>query len=173
MAGETKEDFREFLHVLREKKDYLLSHHPTCSKFKDDVYHLGDRKLCVGCFTAYPIAIFLIILWILGIIRVNTSHAFLIGILSGSLQFLSLTPLSEVKTGKIIIKIFLGIGIGFFTIGIFSLPIIFILRLILFILCINAASFYTFLRMKKIKKICERCEYERGTSDCPGFESDV
>lgn len=173
MEGDIDKELKEFFQVLKDKSDYLLSHHPICPQFQNDVYNLGSRKLCIGCFTAYPIAIFLIVLWILGFIQINTSHAFLIGILTGSLQFLSLTPLSDFKTGKIIIKIFLGIGIGFFTIGIFSLPVILLLRVILFGLCINIASFYTFLRMKKIKKICERCGYEGGMSNCPGLESDV
>jgi len=170
MDDDFKNEFKEFLNFLREKSDYLLSHHPICDEFDDDYYHVGDKRLCVGCFTAYPIAISIIILWRLGFIRIETYLAFLMGLLIGSLQFLSLTRVSEIKIGKISIKVLLGIGIGFFTIGIFSLSQPLILRVLLFFICMNIAGFFSFLRMKKIKKTCEECKYEKDWDNCPGFD---
>ncbi len=169
--GNQKKGFKEFFQFLRENKDYLLSHHPDCSKFEDDCYRLFEKKLCVGCFTAYPIALLIVTLWLFGLIDVPTIYSFSIGLISGILQFLSLTSISDNKLGKISIKIFLGIGIGFFTIGIFSLPLIFFLRLLLFLLCINVAGLFSFLRMRKIKNICRNCEYNKKGYTCPGFEN--
>ncbi|MFW5928664.1 MAG: hypothetical protein ACOCSL_05605 [Thermoplasmatota archaeon] len=172
MAEKLKNEFREFLHVLRENRKYFLSHHPDCSEFEDDVYHFMGKKFCVGCFTAYPTAGIIIMLWILGLIRISTTYAFLIGLSLGSIQFLSLTSISDMKFGKIIIKVFLGLGIGFFIIAIFSLPVTLVLRLLLFFISLNVAGFFSFLRMRKIKARCEECEFEKDWSICPGFTSD-
>ncbi len=165
-----KKEFKEFMNLLREKNDYFLSHHPMCSRFDDDVYHFAGKRLCVGCFTAYPVGSIIFILWIIDFIQISTPMAFFIGISFGVFQFLSLTDVSEYKIGKILIKVFLGLGIGFFMIGIFSLPIHLFLRVILFLICINIAALYSFLRMRKITKICQGCEYEKDWSNCPGFK---
>jgi len=164
-----KKEFKEFIQLLREKNDYFLSHHPMCSRFDDDVYHFAGKRLCIGCFTAYPIALFILLIWVLGYLDIPLIYMFLIGSLFGSFQFLSLTRISDVKVGKISIKICLGVGMGFFTIGIFSLPLNWFLRLLLFLICVNVVGFYSFLRMKKINKICARCENNRDLSNCSGF----
>lgn len=163
-------ELKEFLKLLGDSKEYLLSHHPSCDKFQNDCYHLGEKRLCVGCFTAYPIALAIIALWFLGVIDISILMMFIIGLFFGSLQFLSLTGISDIKLGKVIIKIFLGVGIGFYTTAIFSLPIYWLLRLVIFILLINVAALFSFLRMRKINRICEECEYEKNWSRCPGFE---
>jgi hypothetical protein len=45
----------------KEFNRLLLSHHPDCECFKDDVIDVGGYKLCAGCVMAYPIAIALFI----------------------------------------------------------------------------------------------------------------
>ncbi len=170
MSSEFGSEFKEFIGLLRRSKDYLLAHHPSCDKFEEDCYHIGEKRLCVGCFTAYPTALMIIVIWLFGLIDISIGWKFLIGTFFGSLQFFSLTRISDFKFGKIVIKVFLGLGIGFFTIAIFSIPVHILVRIFLFIGCINIAGFFSFLRMKKIENICDSCEYNREWSNCPGFE---
>ncbi len=172
MEEDQKNQIKEFFKFLRENKNFILSHHPICPKFENDYYQLSRIRLCIGCFTAYPIALAIILAWSLGFLNISMNSSFMIGLSSGSVQFLSLTVVSKNKLGKISIKVFLGIGIGFFTIGIFSLPLIFSLRILLFLLCINIAGLFSFLRMRKIKKICVKCRFNKEWSICPGFKQE-
>ncbi|MFX0178072.1 MAG: hypothetical protein ACFE85_17780, partial [Candidatus Hodarchaeota archaeon] len=38
-------------------KPILLSHHPNCENFSKHVYHIKSYRLCIGCFTFYPVLI--------------------------------------------------------------------------------------------------------------------
>lgn len=43
------------------KEPLVLSHHPLCDRFDEHVFHLGGRKVCRGCATAYPVAIIVLL----------------------------------------------------------------------------------------------------------------
>ncbi len=169
MTSDFKDDVKEAFRLFWSARDYVLSHHPDCKEYEEDCYQVGKKRLCIGCFTAYPVALTILILWIFNLIEVTYSGGLMIGFIFGMIQLFSLTGLSDIRKVKILIKVCLGIGIGFFTIGIFSLPLLFILRLLLFLICLNIVGFFSFLRMRKIKKICNQCEHERDWENCPGF----
>lgn len=164
-----RKDLREMKNIFREWKFYFLSHHPKCEKFKDDCYNVKGRKFCIGCFTAYPITLFYISLAFFNIIDLSYKFQIIIGLATGSVQFLSLHPKFNKKWIKIIIKIFLGIGLGAFTTGIFLLPLLLFQRMILFLFCLQITGYFSFFRMKKIRNICMKCEYEQDWENCPGF----
>jgi hypothetical protein len=163
------DEFKEMFRVLKAGKPYFLSHHPLCDRYKKDCYTIGSKRLCIGCFTSYPIAIVIVLLWYFDMIDMPYLLLFLIGFLAGMVQFLSIFPFSENRKIKIAIKVSLGIGMGLFTAGIFSLPIPSLLRIVLFILCIQISGLFSFLRMRKIKEKCRRCEYRGDWGTCPGF----
>lgn len=164
-----QKEMHELRKIFWEGRYYFLSHHPLCERFKDDCYEIRGHRLCIGCFTAYPIALFSIVLYYLINIEISYQYLILIGTCTGGVQFLSLHPKSNRKWIKIFIKVFLGIGFGAFTIGIFSLPFPLIHRLIIFILCVQITSYFAFLRIKKIREVCKNCEFEKDWGNCPGF----
>lgn len=150
-----------------------MSHHPSCQTFDDDVYHVRGRRLCIGCFTSYPIAIFIVCLWLFGFISMPIRDYFILGFFSGMVQFASASRLSDKRPVKIAIKVFLGLGMGFFTIGVFSIPIHIILRILLFFILVQVTGLFSFFRMKKFESICRDCEYYGSWEKCPGFKDDL
>jgi hypothetical protein len=150
-------------------KPFLLSHHPHCKYFENDVYHLGKHRLCIGCFTSYPIAIFVVALWFLGIIPYLWPTLLLLGLFFGLIQLLSFTRLTDKKGVKIIVKVFLGLGFGFFASGVLAMPLPLWFRVVTLINLGFATGMLGFLRYKKVIKTCERCEYKGNYYVCPGF----
>lgn len=164
------EELREMKKEFSEGKYYLLSHHPRCEKFENDCYEIKGKKLCIGCFTAYPIALIFIIFVYFNFINLSYRQFITLGVIFGSVQFFSMHKKANAKLIKILIKIFLGIGLGAFTSGIFLLPLQLFFRVILFILCIQISAYFSFFRIKKIHEICKSCEYKEDWENCPGFK---
>lgn len=148
----------------------LLSHHPGCDHFAEDVFNVGKHKLCIGCFVSYPVALSIVALWLLGFFQYPYATHFLIGIPAGLVQLLSYTKLSDRKAAKIVMKLCLGIGFGFATLGIFTLPILLWQRVWVFVNMFLFANSINYLRYRKIQKTCDVCEYAADFSRCPGFE---
>jgi hypothetical protein len=150
-------------------KPFILSHHPHCKYFDDDVYHLGKRRLCIGCFTSYPIAIVIVALWFLDFFPYLWYILILLGLLFGLIQLLSFTHLTERKGVKILVKVCLGLGFGFFASGILAMPIPFWIKVLTLINLGIATGMLGIFRYRKVYKICERCEYRGNYYICPGF----
>ncbi len=148
---------------------YLLSHHPHCRTFQDDVLHLGQIRLCAGCFIAYPTALIVISYSLL------TDLAFLYpwyyyilpGFFLGSFQLLSLFGKGE--RFRHLIKFTLGLGIGLTTIGVFRTGLHICLSLYIFYMLVMFSGMLVNLRARKIEKICEKCRYKKDWYHCPGF----
>jgi hypothetical protein len=147
----------------------MLSHHPHCKYFEDDVYHVGKHRLCIGCFTSYPIAIVVVALWFLGFFPYWWHILMLLGLAFGLVQLLSFTSLTDRKGMKIFVKVFLGLGFGFFASAILAMPIPLWFKVVTFINLGFTTSMLGFFRYKKIIKICEKCEYKSNYETCPGF----
>jgi uncharacterized membrane protein YidH (DUF202 family) len=150
-------------------KPFILSHHPNCRYFENDVYNVGGRRLCIGCFTSYPIALLVVALWFLDFIPFSWPTIILLGLIFGLVQLLSFTRFTDNKSVKIFVKIFLGLGFGFFTSGILAMPVVLWLRAVTIINLAILTSMLGVLRYKKVYRICERCEYKGNYSICPGF----
>jgi len=157
--------------MLKAYFPLLLSHHPDCDSFSEDVFTVRGVKFCVGCSVAYPIAIFIFILWLAGAFSPNNwPYYLLFGVLSGSVELLSLKGFTTIRNRKAVVKFFLGIGWGLTTIGVFSLPVDILLRIVIFFDLFMANAALTMKRSGNIDKICENCPWfkHRGI-DCPGF----
>ena len=52
------------MNLIKKLKEFdapLLSHHPLCSSFKDDLIIIKGWKLCLGCTISYPITLGILI----------------------------------------------------------------------------------------------------------------
>ena len=162
---------RSFL-FLSDIKPILLSHHPNCDHFSKHVYHVGKRRLCIGCFTFYPSIVITILFTLLFIdlnsynliIIFNLSYIFMLPVI---LNFLKLT---KFRVLKIFSKVSLGIGIGLYLIAIFGLPFHILIK-IFTILEINIfVGVIAYIRSNHIKKECEACDYRGDWDSCPGMK---
>jgi len=150
---------------------YLLSHHPHCVDFADDVYRAGKWRLCIGCFTSYPLAVLTVVIaCYIGATRFYEWYSlFGFGVLAGLLHTLSFIRLTRWKPVKIVIKIFLGIGMGLCTYAVFSIPVHLLLRILIFYVLFFIAMNLGGIRILLIQKHCEKCEYKADWFKCPGF----
>ncbi len=155
--------------LISDIKPMILSHHPNCDHFSDHVYHLGKYRLCIGCFTYYPTIILTIIFSIL-FIDMSLQNLFILYFLS-FLFFLAILlnifHLTSYKILKILSKVSIGIGTGFYIVAVIYLPIFLILK----ILSLFLVNFYTgviaYVRANHITKECEQCEYKGNWKVCP------
>lgn len=150
-------------------KSLLLSHHPNCDTFKDDCYNIHGKRLCIGCFTAYPIAAIIVILWYLNTLHFPLYFYFLVGLSAGAFQILSLIGLTNTKAKKVVVKIALGVGYGFTVAGVFSIPINPTIQWLIFLNLFLLNGNLGYFRAKNMHKICDECEYEHSWATCPGF----
>ncbi len=161
---------RKIIEQFRVVRPYILSHHPLCDQFIEDCYKLGKHRLCIGCFTSYPITLIVVMVWYLGLIELDYPTLYIIGTLAGSVQFLRLLPQSNRKGFKMVIKVFLGVGIGLYIAAIFSLPLLIFHKIIILIICVQLSGYFGILRMEKMKASCHKCEHQADWNSCPGFE---
>ena len=165
-----KYKLRRFRLFLSDFKPILLSHHPNCEKFQDHVYHLGKHKLCIGCFTFYP-TVLITILFVILFIELNLSNLFLLFFIS----FLFFIPivlnifgLTKYKILKVLTKVSIGIGVGFYIVSILFMPFIHIILKILLLFQINwFVGVIAYMRNRQIEKECAECEYKGNYNVCP------
>jgi len=153
-------------------KPIFLSHHPDCDHFSKHVYHVGKYKLCIGCFTYYPTVLITIILTIL-FVDLNINDLFILHFLS----YLFFTPLilnilkfTEYKILKILTKVSIGIGTGFYIVSVLFLPIFLILKVIMLIQINFFTGVIAYVRVKHIEKQCSECEYKGDWDLCPSMK---
>ncbi len=170
--------FEDVFATARRLSIYLLSHHPNCAFFDHDVYHLFGKRICLGCSIAYPTAIMIILTSFLmkwyGSIPEILFHQDLLLVASlifGSFQFIKYQGLSFSKPLNIFIKLSLGISLGGLVIWIFTLPIHFVLQILLFVLSFVMVQFIGTLRFRNIRITCADCIYHGDWDICQGFRN--
>ncbi|UCE36300.1 MAG: hypothetical protein JSW00_12270 [Thermoplasmata archaeon] len=65
-----------------------------------------------------------------------------------------------------VIKTLLGLGFGFTTLGIFSLPFHWTFNTMIFIICVWIAGSLSFIRVKRMIKVCDDCKETSSIADC-------
>ena len=146
---------------LSDLRPILLSHHPNCEKFQDHVYHIGKHRLCIGCFTFYPIVLITIIftVFLVDLTIPNLFLLFFIAHLFFIPIILNIFGLTRLKILKILSKVSIGIGVGFYIVSILFLPFLHIIFKILLLLQINwFVGVIAYIRNKQILKECAKCE---------------
>jgi len=161
------------MNLIKKLKEFdapLLSHHPLCSSFKDDLIIIKGWKLCLGCTISYPITLGILIFspWLFyG--EWGTTKLIQYGLPLGLLQLISTLGLTKAKIIKLLIKIFLGIGMGLTTLSILTLNVPWSMKILILIFCIQIASIPAGLRTRNIKKKCMKCPYQAQWDCCPGY----
>ena len=158
---------------LSDFKPIMLSHHPNCDTFSDHVYHLGKRRLCIGCFTFYPVIIITIILTLLFVEQnvYNLISMYLISYLFFFPLILNVVGLTKYRFLKIFSKASNGIGVGLHLVSVFILPFPLIIK-ILTLLEINfLIGAIAYIRANRIKKDCSKCDYQGNWDICPGMKN--
>ncbi len=168
--------FRRSKDFIKNYGELLLSHHPSCSRYKDHTLNFSKIRLCIGCFVGYPSALLSIIVGYFFIYPAFSQKIWLLlfGIFLFLFQFLSLTKLTEIKLIKIIQKFLIGFGAGqvlvvsynFFQgsifmklFGVWGVMLIFMGPI-------------SFMHYRNLRDTCENC-LERGNSiECIYFDSE-
>jgi hypothetical protein len=155
-------------------KPLILSHHPSCEKFKDHTFKIGTKDYCIGCFIGYPFAIIgVITIYILNLYtHLGSNLLFITGLILMSSFILSPLKLTNKRSIKIVQKILFNLGGAFLFWWIFFLPNSFIINFILFffifsflLLLVNAYHAFSFYRT------CKKCEFSLDWQNCPGFKT--
>ncbi len=90
----------------QEFKELLLSHHPDLPCFNNDVIILFNRRICAGCFLAYPTA-FLVLIFL----RPSGYESIFLSLAFGLIS--QLRRLSKVLIIQHLCRIVAGIALGF------------------------------------------------------------
>ncbi len=151
----------------------FLSHHPDCKKFKNHTFKIGEIRLCVGCFVAYPVGIISMLFF--NYIKLDQElPAHWILTLSGlcmSTTALSFTALIEIKPIKVFQKATIPIGVAFFLIWIRTLSLSKEAKVYLAMSTIGIVLLlFNLKHMYGILKSCYYCETTFAWSTCEGFE---
>lgn len=170
--------WKEIKLTLIKVKPVIFSHHPSCSFFKADTIRICSIDLCIGCFMSYPIALLILLLDFTFSWSEITPQVFwqgdillFAGLAIGSLQFISSFRGINNKMIKIIIKIALGVGIGFSVIGIFALPISLYIRVSILLTGMTLAVFFGSFRLYRVRSKCASCIFHGDWNNCYGFRS--
>ncbi len=157
---------------LSDVSPILLSHHPDCDFFSNHVYHVGKKKLCIGCFTYYPTIVITIILTLIFIelTLTNLIVLFISSFICFLAVFLNVLKLTKTRFLKIISKILIGIGAGFFIIAAIFLPIHIFLKIMMIWEINFFGGLISFIRTKGIEKYCRNCEYKKDWDNCSGMK---
>ena len=152
---------------------HILSHHPHCVKYKNDVFHIGKSRICRGCFITYPTAIAIIFYsFFTGIYEIYPWYSFLtIGVFLGLFEFFSLWGM--LMKFRDIIKFLLGLGVGLVIVGIFSMPVGLCQSFLIFFVLFILAGLFHRKRIVKVEKKCLECQYKKDWDNCPGFRDMV
>lgn len=166
------------LRILQWKENFararplLLSHHPNCPIYDSHVFHLGNRRLCIGCFVGYPVAILTIIILNLGIFFLNWDpiSSLTLGIGLFLTVLLSFTQLTTKKNWKIAQKACMGAGAGMILTSVwYSNPTIIWLRIFetwLALLVLNIILVIMHSRSTRFE--CNSCSENIMGSECSG-----
>ncbi|MHB8586273.1 MAG: hypothetical protein ACYDDF_10630 [Thermoplasmatota archaeon] len=92
-----------------------LAHHPDAPAFDNDIFRIRGVRLCIGCFTTYPVLI--AATFAAWSFAPDWHAALLAGALLAGLQGISSAGWARWKMAKIMVKASLGTGLGLLTWG--------------------------------------------------------
>lgn len=99
-----------------------LAHHPDLPQYRADVYHVGGHRLCIGCFTTFPL--FVVAAGSLFLVQpaIPWGLALGIGSLLASAQAASAAGLTTTRSRKASVKAALGLGLALYVYGVLTSP---------------------------------------------------
>ncbi len=152
----------------------MLSHHPNCDNFgKNHTINIGKYRYCIGCFIGYPsVIIGILAIYYLNLVMILESiYLFTLGMVLISFVILSPLNLTKIKSVKILQKVLIGVGSAFLFWWIWSLPNIFIINFLYFIMVYGLiGALLNMYHMYGLNKTCKNCEHSRDWQHCSGFK---
>jgi hypothetical protein len=168
--------FQRFGYFLKAIKPMALSHHPVCGHFDDHVFILGNKKLCLGCFIGYPIALItLILIFILrSVFIITPEFLYTVGFYLCCSYLLSIIKLTKFKPIKIFSKALIGVGTGFIiTSFLISTGPLWLRILFIVIFFQITTTIVNIKRSYDIHKTCQQCEFKEDWDECPGMKDTI
>lgn len=151
MSGETL-NLRERIVSIIDRDPIILSHHPLCGRFRNHVFKIRGRYVCIGCATVYPSALATIIFAV--ITNLNSfSILFPIALSSFGVNLIRISDRSH--RFSVLFNLILGISLG--TSFLSAIYVSGNYQLIVFITLISIASVFSFLKGYRIFAICRSC----------------
>lgn len=149
----------------------LLAHHPCCKEFDDDIIKVGEIRICIGCIIFIPFVLLTITFLFGDLLKLGRNYHFFgaTGIILGTAQIFSLLLHIRRKIFKVMVKISLGIGVGFVLYSIHLLPVKNIHKFVILMLCMTLASLLEILKVFRMKKRCEECDSYPDIPNCEGL----
>ncbi len=99
-----------------------LSHHPATQAYEQDTYNLRGLRLCIGCFTTYPLFL-AVSAWLAVAPPGGAWSAWLgAGLAMAALQAVSAAGLARLRWQKVVIKACLGAGLAAAVHGVLASP---------------------------------------------------
>jgi len=147
----------------------LLAHHPCCKEFDNDIIKIGKIRICIGCIIFIPFVLLTITLLFGDLVKLGRNYHFFgaTGIILGMAQIFSLLLHIRRKIFKVMVKMSLGIGVGFVLYSIHLLPFKNVHKFTILMACMILASLLEFLKVFQMKRRCLMC---RSYSDFPNCE---
>lgn len=145
-------NLRERIVSIIDRDPIILSHHPLCGRFRDHIFKIRERYVCIGCATVYPSALATIIFAV--ITNLNSfSILFPIALSSFGVNLIRISDRSH--RFSILFNLILGISLGTsFLSAIYASGSY---QLIVFIILISIASIFSFLKGYRVFAICRSC----------------
>ncbi len=148
------------------------AHHPLCSWFQSDRYHLFGASFCRGCTATIP-------LFALGIIAFPFAiHFFPAGVIPLAALALALgiphgtTYLHRFSPAyRATAKLLGGFGLGLLIPAILFVPVPLAYRILVLAGLGVAFLLLQAVRMKRMLAVCDACPWQRDWNRCPGFEA--
>jgi hypothetical protein len=98
-----------------------FAHHPDLPEYRADVYTFKDMRLCIGCFTTYPVFLTsasALVWW-----RIDAWPVLLaVGGLLAVQQGWSSLGLARWRPAKVVVKTCLGLGLALLVHGVLAAP---------------------------------------------------
>lgn len=146
----------------------VLAHHPRCHPFRHDVYRVGSVSLCLGCWTAYPVAAVLLVglCWL----APGPWWAWLAsGLVVGSTQFLAIAGWTATRRRKMLVKALLGVGLACTVYGIMAAPWSVWWQLAALAGGASVAGLAMVPRGLRMRATCETCLFRGDWERCTGM----
>jgi hypothetical protein len=141
------------------------AHHPDAPGFEQDVYRVRGMRLCIGCFTTYPVFLAAVAALLVAAPLPGPWWAWVLGGLgAASAQALSSAGLAKRRWMKATVKTLLGAGLAAFVLGALASPLPDWAQAGMLLLALGAASLSTLprtLRMRKARAAGCQCQAQR------------
>lgn len=164
-------EMKRTVRSIRYSFPHIVSHHPHCKYYDQDVLHIGKWRFCWGCIVTYPTMALMILLIVLLDIHMEFAwwQFIIAGIVLGSFELISLWKKGSGLRHRTI-KFFLGIALASMTVGIFTIPVHLVFKILIFAQLFIVAGFFGSFRILAMEKKCKRCRWKGNWFRCPGFE---